>query len=100
MDGRPRLSSLALSPKDLHEGLAARGHLHLSDIGPREVVDLLESLGPVLHVEDVIVDGRLLMRERKFLHLDEAEVLSSANRAAARSMRAAGLDPTHLESLH
>ena len=51
-------------------------------------------------VRDVIVDGRLLMRERKFLHLDEAEVLSSANRAAARSMRAAGLDPTHLESLH
>ena len=42
-------------------------------------------------VRDVVVDGRLLMRDRRFVHLDEAEVMKKANDAAARSMRAAGI---------
>ena len=42
-------------------------------------------------VRDVVVDGKLLMRDRKFLNLDELEVLEKANHAAARSMQAAGI---------
>jgi 5-methylthioadenosine/S-adenosylhomocysteine deaminase len=49
-------------------------------------------------VRDVVVDGQLLMRDRKFLRLDEKKVLREASAAAARSMRAAGLAPAHLES--
>jgi 5-methylthioadenosine/S-adenosylhomocysteine deaminase len=51
-------------------------------------------------VRDVVVDGRLLVRDRKFLLLDEQKVLREAAAAAARSMRAAGLDPAHLERAH
>ncbi len=51
-------------------------------------------------VRDVVVDGRLLMRDRRFLLIDEKKVLNEASMAAARSMRAAGLDPAHLESVH
>ncbi|MGQ0652178.1 MAG: amidohydrolase family protein [Betaproteobacteria bacterium] len=42
-------------------------------------------------VRDVVVDGRLLMRERVFVKLNEKEILQKANDAAARSMRAAGI---------
>jgi 5-methylthioadenosine/S-adenosylhomocysteine deaminase len=51
-------------------------------------------------VRDVIVDGRIIMRERKFLLVDEKKLLRDAAAAAARSMRAAGLDPAQLESVH
>jgi hypothetical protein len=39
----------------------------------------------------VVVEGRVLMRDRRFLHLDEKRVMENANDAAARSMRAAGI---------
>jgi 5-methylthioadenosine/S-adenosylhomocysteine deaminase len=51
-------------------------------------------------VRDVVVDGRLLIRDRTFVGLDEKKVLQEAAAAAARSMRAAGIDPAHLESVH
>ena len=47
-------------------------------------------------VRDVIVDGRVLMRDRRFLALDESAVLREARAAAVRSMRGAGLNPAHL----
>jgi 5-methylthioadenosine/S-adenosylhomocysteine deaminase len=42
-------------------------------------------------VRDVVVDGKVLMRDRAFLAIDEKEVLAQANRAAARSMQVAGI---------
>lgn len=42
-------------------------------------------------VRDVVVDGRLLMRDRVFAEVDEKAVLGKANAAAERSMRAAGI---------
>ena len=42
-------------------------------------------------VRDVVVDGKVLMRDRRFVALDELKVLENANAAAARSMRAAGI---------
>lgn len=47
-------------------------------------------------VRDVIVDGRCLMRDRRLLGLDEAQLVRDAAAAAARSMKAAGLDPRRL----
>jgi 5-methylthioadenosine/S-adenosylhomocysteine deaminase len=47
-------------------------------------------------VRDVIVDGRVIMRDRKFVELDEGALVREATTAAARSMRAAGLDPARL----
>lgn len=42
-------------------------------------------------VRDVIVGGRVIMRDRRFINLDEATVVREATAAAARGMRAAGL---------
>lgn len=42
-------------------------------------------------VRDVIVGGRVIMRDRRFINLDEATVVREAAAAAARGMRAAGL---------
>ncbi|MFM9885345.1 MAG: amidohydrolase family protein [Burkholderiales bacterium] len=50
-------------------------------------------------VRDVIVDGQVIMRDRRFVSLDEAAIVRNANAAARRSMLAAGLDPAHL-ALH
>lgn len=41
-------------------------------------------------VREVIVDGRVLLRERKFLHLDEGEILAKANRAARAALSRIG----------
>lgn len=42
-------------------------------------------------VRDVVVDGRIIMQDRRFLLLDEQKVLADATSAANRSMRAAGI---------
>jgi 5-methylthioadenosine/S-adenosylhomocysteine deaminase len=49
-------------------------------------------------VRDVIVDGKVLLRDRRFVTLDESAVLQKAAAAAARSMAAAGLDIGHLSA--
>lgn len=49
-----------------------------------DVVSTLVYSGQSRDVRDVIVDGRVLMRERQVLTLDERRVLASASRHAAR----------------
>ncbi|GMU62575.1 MAG: 8-oxoguanine deaminase [Myxococcaceae bacterium] len=49
-----------------------------------DVVSTLVYSGQSRDVRDVIVDGRVLMRERQILTLDERRVLASASRHAAR----------------
>ncbi len=44
-------------------------------------------------VRDVIVNGRVVMRNRRLETVDETGLLAEANRAAARALRSAGLDP-------
>ena len=43
-------------------------------------------------VRDVLVDGRLVMRDRVLLTVDEGALLYEARAAALRRVRAAGLD--------
>lgn len=43
-------------------------------------------------VRDVIVDGAVVMRDRRLATIDEAGLIDEANRAAARAMRRAGID--------
>ncbi len=45
-------------------------------------------------VRDVIVDGRVVMRNRRLETVDEPGLLAEANRAAARALCSAGIDPT------
>ncbi|GAA3055020.1 amidohydrolase family protein [Pseudonocardia yunnanensis] len=47
-------------------------------------------------VRDVVVDGRLILRDRRFQQIDEAALLRDVATAAVRSMRAADLDPVHI----
>ena len=42
-------------------------------------------------VNDVIIDGKLLLRDRKFLHIDEDEVRIKAGEALLRVGKSAGL---------
>jgi len=43
-------------------------------------------------VRDVIVDGAVVMRDRRLTTIDEAGLIEEANRAAARAMRSTGID--------
>jgi 5-methylthioadenosine/S-adenosylhomocysteine deaminase len=42
-------------------------------------------------VQDVVIDGRLVMRNRELLTLDESSVLQDANRERAELMKRAGI---------
>lgn len=53
-----------------------------------DVVSTLVYAGQSRDVRDVIVDGRVLMRERRLLTLDEAQVLADARAQAARLVAA------------
>jgi 5-methylthioadenosine/S-adenosylhomocysteine deaminase len=44
-------------------------------------------------VRDAVIDGALVMRDRRLLAIDEDKLLKEANRAAAAALRKAGLDP-------
>lgn len=48
-------------------------------------------------VRDVVVDGRLVMRDRVLLTVDEGALLKEARAAALRCVRASGLDVRLLE---
>lgn len=61
--------------------------LHMT---PRaEVVSTLVYAAEAADVDTVLVDGRLLMRDRKLLTLDEADVVSQANAEAKELMKRA-----------
>jgi 5-methylthioadenosine/S-adenosylhomocysteine deaminase len=42
-------------------------------------------------VRDVIIDGRILLRDRTFTHLDEGAIIDRANAAASKAISKAGL---------
>jgi 5-methylthioadenosine/S-adenosylhomocysteine deaminase len=50
-------------------------------------------------VRDAIVDGALVMRDRRLLTVDEEALLKEVNRAAAHALRKAGLDASRFRSL-
>jgi 5-methylthioadenosine/S-adenosylhomocysteine deaminase len=65
------------------------GHLHTSP-----AADIVSSLVYAAEAEDVrsvIIDGRLVMRDRELLSIDEAETIAEANAQAELLMSRAGL---------
>lgn len=71
------------------------GGLHLApQVG--DFVSALVYSGLPGDVETVVIDGGIVMRERKLLTLDEAEVVEEANREATFLMKRAGLSQANV----
>jgi 5-methylthioadenosine/S-adenosylhomocysteine deaminase len=65
------------------------GRLHTTPA--TDVVSALVYSSEVEDVETVIIDGRLLMRERKLLTIDEPETIATANSEAQKLLTRAGV---------
>jgi 5-methylthioadenosine/S-adenosylhomocysteine deaminase len=69
-------------------------HAHAA---PTENVNLISRIvyeAKAADVETTIVDGRILMHERKLTSIDEEEVIREANKALERVLRRAGVSPS------
>jgi len=64
--------------------------LHTSPLASDVISTIVYSAGPT-DVETVIIDGKLVMRGRKLLTLDQQAVIDDANREAGRLMQRAGV---------
>jgi cytosine/adenosine deaminase-related metal-dependent hydrolase len=65
------------------------GRLHTTPA--TDVVSALVYSSEVEDVDTVIIDGRLLMRERKLLTIDEPETIAIANSEAQKLLTRAGV---------
>jgi 5-methylthioadenosine/S-adenosylhomocysteine deaminase len=65
------------------------GRLHTTPA--TDVVSALVYSSEVEDVDTVIIDGRLLMRERKLLTIDEPETIATANSEAQKLLTRAGV---------
>ena len=66
------------------------GGIHTSPAA-RDVVSSIVYSAEASDVRSVVVDGRILMNERKLLTLDESEVINRAEVETARLLGRAGL---------
>jgi 5-methylthioadenosine/S-adenosylhomocysteine deaminase len=71
--------------------------LNRAHVAPTENVDLVSRIvyeAGAADVETTIVDGRVLMHERKLTSINEEEVVREANKALERVLRRSGCAPS------